>query len=222
MLKIDLYTLKGTKNGELSLPTEFGSKSNPNLLAQAIRVYEERSHVGLRQAQTRSEVNRTTKKVYKQKGTGGARHGSRRAPIFVGGGVSHGPRAQRRILTLSGNQKVLSKMAAFNYKNQNKEIVAVEGLGKLEKTKTVAELLKKLTEATGSKRFSFVLADKNTAASRSMRNIQSAKPYLYKEVNAFQIVKGGLIVLDKDIFEATKVKLEKPKTVKSKTIKTNA
>ena len=68
----------------MNLPKEFDQKLNMPLLAQAVHVYEERSHVGLRNTKTRSEVNRTTKKIYKQKGTGGARHGSRRANLYVG------------------------------------------------------------------------------------------------------------------------------------------
>ena len=91
MLKTKTYSLKGTKLKETSLPKEFGQKENLPLLAQAVRVYEERSHIGFAKTKTRAEVNRTTKKVYKQKGTGGARHGARSAPIYVGGGTAHGP-----------------------------------------------------------------------------------------------------------------------------------
>jgi len=101
-MKIQNYN-KGAKAGGVILPKEFGIKVNPLLLAQAIYVYEDRAHVGLRKTKTRSEVERTTKKVYRQKGTGGARHGSRRAPIFVGGGVALGPRPLKREVLL--NQK---------------------------------------------------------------------------------------------------------------------
>ena len=67
MIKIQKYTIKGVKSEEVALPKEFDVKANLPLLAQAVHVYEERAHVGLRSTKTRSEVNRTTKKVYKQK-----------------------------------------------------------------------------------------------------------------------------------------------------------
>ena len=98
-MKAQIFSVKGVKTGEESLPKEFSQKVNLALLAQAVHVFEERGHVGLRKTKTRSEINRTTKKIYKQKGTGGARHGSRRANLYVGGGVALGPRPIRRILT---------------------------------------------------------------------------------------------------------------------------
>src|SRR5579859_4653392 len=106
MLKVENYSAKGTKlTTALVLPKEWETKSNIALLSQAIRVYGDRAHFGLAKSQTRAEVNRTTKKLYKQKGTGGARHGSRKAPIFVGGGVAHGPRPVSRVLTLPAKMK---------------------------------------------------------------------------------------------------------------------
>ena len=121
---------------ETKLPKEvFGEKVNLNLLAQVNHVYTERSHTGLRSTQTRSEVNRTTKKVYKQKGTGGARHGSRRANLFVGGGVIFGPRPVRRILNLSQKVKAAGKIAAFSAKSMAKEVMVVSGLSSVTKSK---------------------------------------------------------------------------------------
>jgi large subunit ribosomal protein L4 len=174
---------------EEKLPKELtGAKANLNLLAQVVHVMRERSHVGLRQTKTRSEINRTTKKVYKQKGTGGARHGSRRANLFVGGGVAFGPRALRRVLTLPTALKLKAKSYAFSVKANEKEIKLVEGLSKVAKTKEVAEFLKKVE----GKRFSFIISDKNLSAVRYLRNLSNCEVFLYKDVNAFQISEGGL------------------------------
>jgi large subunit ribosomal protein L4 len=181
---------------DFKLPKEFKIKSNPRFLAQALRVYEERSHVGLRKTKTRAEVLRTGKKLYKQKGTGGARHGSRRAPIFVGGGVAFGPRPIRRILTLSSKQKILSKMLAISAKAEEKEIVTVMGLGKIEKTKEAADFIKKLE----GKRFTFVFADKNASRIKRVKNLKNVEAIIFKDVNARNIMLGGTIVLDKEIF----------------------
>src|SRR5690554_4960009 len=73
----------------------FGQKANPTLLAQAVRVYLSNLRQGTSKVKTRSEVSRTRAKWYRQKGTGNARHGARSAPIFVGGGVAHGPNGQQ-------------------------------------------------------------------------------------------------------------------------------
>lgn len=88
-------------------PRLFAATISQSLIAQVVHVYQSRSHQGTHQAKTRGEVNRTTKKVYKQKGTGNARHGARSAPIYVGGGVSHGPTGER-----PANLRVNRKMAA--------------------------------------------------------------------------------------------------------------
>lgn len=88
-------------------PRIFAATISERLIAQVVHIYQSRSHQGTHQAKTRGEVNRTTKKVYKQKGTGNARHGARSAPIYVGGGVSHGPTGER-----PANLKVNRKMAA--------------------------------------------------------------------------------------------------------------
>ncbi len=207
MIKAPIFTIKGTKTGEFTLPKNaFEAKPNLNLLAQAVHVYEERAHTGLRKAQTRAEVNRTGKKLYKQKGTGGARHGSRRAPIFVGGGVAHGPRPERRVLSLSQALKNKAKVYAFAVKAGEKEIIVISGLSKIAKTKEVAELIKKLTKNTGAKRFTFVLSEKSQPAFKSLRNLSKVRPVLYRDINAFDIFYGGSIVLDEDIFEKEKPK----------------
>lgn len=217
MLKIDLYTTKGTKTGSLTLPKEFDEKPNLNLLAQAIRVYEERGHIGLRQAKTRSEVNRTTKKVYKQKGTGGARHGSRRAPIFVGGGVAFGPRALRRELTLPAKLVSKARNQALTHKVQSGEVVGLKEISKLTKTKVANEFGIKLREHLKPKTLSFVLSEKNKASAKFVRNLSYANVFLFKDVNAYHILKGGGIVLDEDIFSDKKqTKIIKPKTTNKK------
>jgi len=184
-------------NKEFTLPKEFKGKVNLKTLAQAIFVYEERGHVGLRNTKTRSEVNRTKKKVYKQKGTGGARHGSRRANLFVGGGVIFGPRPERRILTLPEGIKNAAKLAAFSAKAKEKEVLALDGLSKLIKTKEAALFLReaKINKAT------FVLSEENRASAKFLRNLGNAKVVFYRDINAFNIVTGGTLIIDTQIFK---------------------
>lgn len=220
MLKVDKYSLKGVKTGEEALPKVFDVEVNKNFLAQAIRIYEERGHIGLRSTKTRSEVNRTTKKFYKQKGTGGARHGSRRANVFVGGGIVFGPRPLRRELTISAQMKIKSRLTAIAAKVGQKELILVEDLSKLNKTKIGAELTKNLTEALKSKRFTFLLSDSNAKVGINLRNLKNATSIPFKDANAFDIWRGGMVVVDKEVFTPQVEKVEKVEKVsKAKTEK---
>ncbi len=224
MLKVDTYSIKGIKTGEFALPKEFDVEVNPNFLAQAIRVYEERAHIGLRNTKTRSEINRTGRKVYKQKGTGGARHGSRRANVFVGGGVVFGPRPLRRELTISSQMKVKAKFTAIAAKVNEKELILVEGLNGLNKTKAVAGLTQNLTKELKSKRFTFLLSPINAKAGLSIRNLKNSTNLPFKDASAIDIWRGGIVVVDKDVFEAkkeeSKTKTEKVVKAKKETKKT--
>lgn len=217
MIKVQKFTSIGTKTGEEVLPKEFDQKANMALLAQAVHIFQERSHVGLRNTKTRSEINRTSKKVYKQKGTGGARHGSRRANVFVGGGVALGPRPFRRLLSLPGAMKARARLLAYALKAKDNELIVVTGLSKLEKTKSVSELTKALTKTTGAKRFTFVLSEGANPAVKYFRNLKTANAIFWKNANAYDIFDGGMIVLDSEIFKAKK---EEGKTKSEKVVKT--
>lgn len=199
-MKATLFSAKGVKTGQMTLPKEFGEKINMVLLAQAIRVYQDRAHIGLAKTKTRAEVNRTKKKLYRQKGTGGARHGSRRAPIFVGGGVAHGPRPIKRELGLPSKMKKQSLASALSLKAKNGEVVAVTGVAKLIKTKDASLLADKiLKELKNQKRLTVALAQgENKTAFRNLKNVQVIP---YKNLNAYQVYFGGGLVIDKSVFE---------------------
>lgn len=198
MIKVDVFSIKGTKLNQISLPKEFGQKINLPLLAQAVHIYQERSHVGLAKTKTRAEINRTKKKWYKQKGTGGARHGAKSAPIFVGGGVAHGPRPIRRELSLPQKMKKKALNMALSLKAKEGKIIFVNGITKIVKTAEVATLLKKFK---GDRRFTFVLSEKSVTAWKFFRNLKKVEVVLYKDLNAYQVFKGGWLVFDKGIFK---------------------
>jgi large subunit ribosomal protein L4 len=204
-MKIQTFTVKGVKGEDMTLPAEFNQKPNLPLLAQALYVYEKRGHVGLRKTKTRAEINRTTKKVYKQKGTGGARHGSRRANLFVGGGVALGPRPVKRELNLSNDLKTKAKALAYAQKAEEKQMVAVSGIASLVKTKEAKNLITALTKVTGAPRFTFVLSYKSKDAIRALRNLVKVNFVFYRNSNALDIYKGGMIVMDAEIFKKEEV-----------------
>ena len=194
MLKVNSFSAKGTKLGSVNLPKDLGEEGNIRLLAQAIRVYEDRAHKALAKAKTRAEVERTKKKLYKQKGTGGARHGSRSAPIFVGGGAAHGPRPIKRELSLPARMEKKALKAALALKAKNGEVVVIKGLSKVSKTKQVENLLAKLGFV--SKRVTFVLAEKEDSVIRATRNLENSRTELFKNLNAYKVFFGGMLVFD--------------------------
>ncbi|OGM15929.1 50S ribosomal protein L4 [Candidatus Woesebacteria bacterium RBG_19FT_COMBO_42_9] len=212
MTKANVYSAKGVKSGSVNLPKDFNENQNLALLAQAIRVQTARAHIGLAKVKTRAEVDRTKKKVYRQKGTGGARHGSRSAPIYVGGGVAHGPKGVKRELTLP---KILAKKAlniALTLKAKDGEVVVVNGLGAIAKTKEIQSLIDKIKKTRELKkgRFTFALANTNLESRRSLKNLEGVAVLPYENLNAYRVFYGGVLVLDKDVFT------KKPKTLNSK------
>lgn len=218
-MKATVFSAKGIKTGQMTLPKEFGEKVNLNLLAQAIRVYEDRAHIGLAKTKTRAEVNRTKKKLYRQKGTGGARHGSRRAPIFVGGGVAHGPRPIKRELFLPAGMKKRALTSALSLKAKNGEVVAVSGVEKLIKTKDAQTLTDKiLKEIKNVNTLTFALAEDGNK--NAFRNLKSVDAVIFKNLNAHQVYFGGGLVIDKAALQKVSkvVQVSKVSKVK-KTIK---
>ena len=211
MLKVNSYSARGTKLSSVTLPKTFEEKENLALLAQAIRVYEDRQHPGLAKAKTRAEVLRTKKKLYKQKGTGGARHGSRSAPIFVGGGVAHGPRGVKRVLELPLALKRKALAVAVSLKVKEGQVVSADGLGSLKKTKEANKLIEKVLAETKTKKVTLVLSEGNLGSKKIFRNFKEVRILPYKDINAYDIFFGGAIVFDKEIFVAKKAKKETKK-----------
>src|SRR5260221_565751 len=202
MLKVNSYLSKGTKLATtVILPKEWETKMNKALLAQAIRVYIDRLHIGEAYTKGRGEINRTTKKWYKQKGTGGARHGARSAPIFVGGGVAHGPKGVSRTLTLSTQMK--RKATAIAMTQAVKETRVIAGDLNFAKTKETQNFLDKVMEKK-NKKITFVLKKENIKFARNIRNIKNAREINFMDLNVHDVFFGGKIVLDKSIFAKEK------------------
>ena len=200
-MKANVYSIKGVKQDTIDLPKEFNQKENTKLLAQAMHVYQARKHPGLSKVKTRGEVALTTQKAYRQKGTGRARHGAKSAPIFVGGGVAHGPKGIKRQLYLSKKIKKSALSSALSLKAKEGEIAVVSGISNLKKTKEAANLLQKVAKITKSKKdqkFTFVLSSNNSGAKLALRNLKNAAIVRFEDLNAFQVYFGGTLLIDKE------------------------
>jgi large subunit ribosomal protein L4 len=198
------YTVDGTESGTVTLKSELVSfKPNQALLAQYVRVYLANQREGNASAKTRAEVAGTTKKVYKQKGTGGARHGSRKAPIYKGGGVVGGPKPAEYRLELSKKQRTGTLLSAIAFQVQQGAVAVVESeVTKLPpKTKTMVSFLKKTN--TDSGKVLFIASDsKADGLIKSVRNIAGASITHMGSLNAYEILQTKNIIVVADAFEA--------------------
>ncbi len=195
-LTVPVYSLIGRASGSLSLPKEiFGQEVNQKLLAQAVRVYMTNQKFHTASTKTRGEVRGSTAKVWRQKGTGRARHGSIRAPIFVGGGIVFGPKPRKVQLGLPKKMKKKALVYALSAKAKDKEIVGLSGLEKATgKTKQIASLAKKLKIKSAL----IVTSEKLDNVVRAARNIPGVDVLPANLINAYEVLKHQILLVTKD------------------------
>lgn len=191
------YSLKGTKLKETALPaTLFEAKVKPAVLAQAVRVYLSNLRKAPAKTKTRGEVEGSTRKIFRQKGTGRARHGSVRAPIFVGGGIAHGPSGQQHYrLELSRPLKRLALTGALSAKKVDILSGALEATGK---TKQIAQLVKKLYL---NAKVLLVNSSKEEKLSLAARNVEGLTRATAEGLNAYIILKHKNVLFTKQALE---------------------
>lgn len=207
-LSASVFDTKGKAVGRVSLPAEiFNAKINDSLMSQAVRVYLANQRQGTVKTKDRGEVNATTKKIWQQKGTGRARHGSKRAPIFVGGGLAFGPRPRDLSLSFSKKMKTLALFSALSSKLKDKELKIVKGLEAIEpKTKTMTQVLKNL-EIDSGKRVLLVMPKVDSSSQsvyRASRNIEGIEILSANTINAYKILDNKLVLLMKDAVDVIK------------------
>ncbi len=205
-LAVLVYDIKGKEKGELEMPSQaFGVKVNKPLLAQALRVYQFNQRQGTASTKTRGQVIGSTRKIYRQKGTGKARHGSIKAPIFVGGGVVGGPQPRDYSLKINKKQKRQAFFSALTLKLKEKNIFGIEdNVLKIEaKTKLIAGFLENM-KLTG-KKIMFVLPkmEKNNFVLAS-RNINGVDFVDLQSLNIFQILNCSKLVFFESAVEVLK------------------
>ena len=193
-MKINTTSIDGTKNSIEVLDKIVSGKINKKLVATVL--YKTNSNYKKRKAKTKqkNEIIGSTSKIYAQKGTGGARHASRKAPIFVGGGVAHGPKGESNYKQrkLNKNEKKLSIASLITEKNKFKNLIIFNDFNKdIKKTKEMNSILKKF-EATNS----LVILDKISKEKiyRSTKNIPNVKVTDVNHFSAFDILKFKKII----------------------------
>jgi large subunit ribosomal protein L4 len=207
-MKTTVYDINAQKLREIELPKSvFGAKTSEDAISLAIRVYlahQRRSHAKVK---TRSEVAGTTKKMWSQKGTGRARHGSAKAPIFVGGGVTHGPRGDRSY-SLKINKKikkiaitsVLSKFA------QGKGLVLVDKLSTIapktkEAAKLVAGLMADNKVLSSSKKIGLITTRTLANPKRAFSNLPYIKLMPLTSLNVYDLSNQNFLILTPKVIQ---------------------
>lgn len=202
-LSVPVYSLVGRAAGILTLPKEiFGQKVNKSLLAQAIRVYATNQKHLTGSTKTRGEVEGSTAKIYRQKGTGRARHGAVRAPIFVGGGITFGPKPRKVRLSLPKKMKKAALNAALSSKVLDKKVMGITGIEKASgKTKEITKFLEKLKV----KRALIITAEKIDNLQRAVRNIKKIDVLSANLINAYEVLKHDVLIVTKEAVEKLKI-----------------
>ncbi len=196
-LNAQVFSTDGTEKGTIVLPKEvFGEKVNKQLMSQFVRVYLANQRQGGANTKTRGEVEGSSRKIYKQKGTGRARHGSIRAHIFVGGGVVFGPVTHDFSLTMPTKMKRKALASALTAQLKQGSVTVVDGFEKLEaKTKLMAESLKVLGV---DQKALIVLSKDGTTVARITKNIDGVDTTPASSLNTYDVLTHKHIVFMKD------------------------
>ena len=206
-MKLDVIKLDGGKAGSIDLDEAlFGLEPRADILHRVVRWQRAKSQAGTHSTLTRAEVSYSTKKIYRQKGTGGARHGSRKAPIFRKGGVTKGPTPRSHAHDLTKKFRALGLRHALSAKARAGELVIVDSLAMAEvKSATLAKHAKEL----GWKRVLIIdgaSVDQNFAL--AARNIEGIDVLPTIGANVYDILRRDTLVITKAGVEALEARLK--------------
>ncbi len=200
-MKIDVFNLKREKTGSIELSDlVFGAEVKEQLFYEVVKAQLASRRAGTHSAKTRSEVSGSTKKMYKQKGTGNARHGSKRAPIYVGGGRAHPPTPQDWSYRPPRQMRIGALKSALSLLAKEGRLVVVDAL-KLDeiRTKGLTSALKALKVESG-----VLLVDgkDNQTLRLSARNLEKVAVLPPEGVNVYDILRHDHLVLSQDAAKA--------------------
>ena len=203
-LTVPVVGIDGTQKGTISLPASiFSVTASEQLIAQSVRVYQANQRQGGAKVKTRGDVAGSRRKIWRQKGTGRARHGDRYAPIFVGGGIAHGPVPRDFSLSMSKKmrRKALSAVLTKLYNQGN--IVVVDGLEKLTgKTADTVTMLKALScdmkRSALTRRVCIATPAKVDVVYRSGRNVSNLTVREAQRLTTYELLLQSKLVLAKD------------------------
>ena len=197
MPKVAVYNKEGATVGEITLSDAvFGAEVNPGLLHEVVQMYLANKRQGTADTKTRAEVSGGGRKPWRQKGTGRARHGSIRSPLWRKGGIVFGPHPREYGWSMPKKARRAALRQALSAKVKNGELIVVDSF-ELEapKTREVAALLKNLN--VEGKAF-IVTAEEDTNIYKSARNIPGVRANAARNLNAYEVLAASKLVLTQD------------------------
>ena len=195
-MQLDIVNSKGAKTGRtIELPDEiFGIEPNDHVIYLAVKQYQSAQRQGTHKVKTRMEVHGSSKKLHKQKGTGGARKGNLRNPLYKGGGTIFGPKPHGYDIKLNRKVQDLAKMRALAYNAKDNAIVVMEDVTMDKpKTKEFSGILSSLN--IGRKKALFVIPEYNNNLYLSLRNVAGVNGSLLSDLNTYDILNANVLIL---------------------------
>jgi large subunit ribosomal protein L4 len=195
-MQVDVLSIKGAKTGRsVDLAEDiFGTEPNTHVVYLAVKQYLAAQRQGTHKVKTRMEVKGSSKKLHRQKGTGGSRKGNIRNPLFKGGGTIFGPKPHRYDFKLNRKVKDLAKISALSDKAKGNSIVIVEDINlDTPKTKTFIDILSSLK--IDSKKTLVIMPEYNDNLQLSIRNIPNALSIQFADINTYDIVNADVLLL---------------------------
>ena len=195
-MQVEVLNTKGKATGRtVELPEEiFGAEPNNHVIYLAVKQYLAAQRQGTHKVKTRAEVKGASRKLHRQKGTGGSRKGNIRNPLYKGGGTIFGPKPHTYGIKLNRKVKDLAKISALSFKAKDNAILVVEDITlDTPKTKTFVDILDKLNVA--DKKVMFIQPEYNDNVDLSIRNVPSVLGVLLSDINTYDIVNSEVLVL---------------------------
>ena len=195
-MQVDVLNKSGKATGRtIELPEDiFGAEPNNHVIYLAVKQYLAAQRQGTHKVKTRAEVQGASRKLHRQKGTGGSRKGNIRNPLYKGGGTIFGPKPHGYDFKLNRKVKDLAKMSALAYKAKENAIVVVEDFNmEAPKTKEFLTLLSNINVA--GKKTLFVITDYNDNLYLSLRNVPRVTGTLLADVNTYDLINNDVLVL---------------------------
>jgi len=195
-MQVEVLNISGKKTAKKVELADviYGVEPSDHSIYLDVKHYLAAQRQGTHKSKERAEISRTTKKLKKQKGTGGARAGSMKSPVFVGGGRAFGPRPRDYSFKLNKKTKVVARASALTYKAKENAITVLEDFTfEAPKTKNYVDLMKNLN--LSDKKTVLVLGDTNNNVYLSSRNLEGAKVVKASDLNTYDIVNAETLIL---------------------------
>lgn len=205
-MKADIHTIEAQSAGSIELADHiFGLEPRADLIHRVIQWQLNKRQQGTHQAKSRGEISRTTKKLGPQKGSGGARHGSRKSGIFVGGGKAFGPRSRSHETSLNKKIRALGLRHAISAKAKDQSLVILDQAASDGKTRTLVSAFAKLGLVNALIIDGAAVNDSFAKAARSIPNIDVLP---IQGINVYDILRRKKLVLTKAAVEALEARFK--------------